>query len=138
MTTTGPDAALDAFTANVRRTLERNGYPARRVALPLERMYEVAHEKGLNFNKALALLEGQGVAHEKTPEKVIFYPKPDPAAAPASQPADFASMLAKAQEMMKSMSPEELKELQDLVAGMSDEERREMLAKAKEMGIGPG
>ena len=48
---------IETFVANITRTLEKNGYPGKRVALPLERMYEVAHEKGLNFNKALEVLQ---------------------------------------------------------------------------------
>lgn len=121
---------IDTFVANITRTLEKNGYPGKRVALPLERMYEVAHEKGLNFNKALEALQAKGVEHEKTTEKVIFYPK----AAAAAMP-NMGAMFEQAQDMMKNMSPEQLKAIQDMVANMTDDDKLEMMKKAKEMGL---
>ncbi len=105
------DTPLEPFLANIVKTLTKNGFPAQRVALPLERMYEVAYEKGLNFNKALAALDERGIAHEKTSEKIIFFPK-----------ADFADMMAEAQKIF---------------AGMTDEQRQELMEKAKEMGLSP-
>ena len=104
-------AELEPFLANIVKTLSKSGFPEKRVALPLERMYEVAHEKGLNFNKALAALEERGISHEKTSEKIIFFPK-----------ADFADMMAQAQQ---------------LFAGMTEEQRAELMQKAKEMGFAP-
>jgi hypothetical protein len=121
--------SIETFVENIARTLEKNGYPDKRVALPLERMYEVAHEKGLNFNKALELLESKGIAHEKTTEKVIFFPK-----AVSARP-DFGAMYAQAQEMMKNMSPEQLKAIQDMVANMTDEQKLDMMKQAREMGL---
>ena len=84
---------LETFVANITRTLEKNGYPSKRVALPLERMYEVAHEKGLNFNKALELLLTKGINHEKTAEKVIFFPKVAPVAGASKMDAMFEQAL---------------------------------------------
>lgn len=121
---------IDTFVANITRTLEKNGYPAKRVALPLERMYEVAHEKGLNFNKALEALQAQGIEHEKTTEKVIFFPKPAASAIP-----DMGSMFAEAQEVLKKMSPEQLKTIQEMVANMTDDQKLEMMKQAKDMGL---
>ncbi len=118
---------IDTFVANITRTLEKNGFPGKRVALPLERMYEVAHEKGLNFNKALEELQARGVEHEKTTEKVIFFPR-----AAASKVDD---MFQQAQEMMKNMSPEQLKAIQDMVANMTDDQKLEMMKQAKDMGL---
>lgn len=37
-------------------------------------MYESAAAKDLSFNKVLEALAARGIAHEKTPEKVIFLP----------------------------------------------------------------
>lgn len=122
---------LETFVANITRTLEKNGYPGKRVALPLERMYEVAHEKGLNFNKAIELLGAQGIDHEKTAEKVIFFPK----VAPVADGAKMDAMFQQAQEMMKNMSPEQLKAIQDMVANMTDDQKLEMMKQAKNMGL---
>jgi hypothetical protein len=144
-----------SFLASIERTLEKNGFPERRVALPLERMYEVAAEKGLNFNKALALLETKGIAHDKTPERVIFCrpedrgaalnaaddpttdsvgdPADSPAAPPRVNPAD---LMARAQAMLASMSPEEMERMRAMIDGLSDEEKADLLARARAMGIG--
>lgn len=121
---------LEIFVANITHTLQKNGYPTKRVALPLDRMYEVAHDKGLNFNKALELLQTQGVEHEKTTEKVVFFPKAAVEATP-----DFAAMASQAQEMMQNMSPEQLKAIQDMVANMTDDQKLEMMKQAKDMGL---
>jgi len=103
------EQAYEPLITNVLRILTKNGYPAKRVALPLDRMYEVAYEKGLNFNKALEILKAKGIDHEKTTEKIIFFPD-----------GDMADMMAKAQEML---------------AKMSDGEKAELMQKAKEMGF---
>lgn len=121
---------IETFAANITRTLQKNGYPGQRVALPLERMYEVAHEKGLNFNKALELLATLGIDHEKTTEKVIFFPKEE-----AKPKLDFATLATQAQEMMKNMSPEQLKAVQDMVQNMTEDQKLDMMRQAKEMGL---
>ena len=123
---------LNRFSQDILANLEKNGYPANRVALPLEKMYEVAHNKGLNFNKALELLGNKGVAHEKTTEKVIFYPKEENALPSLDKMKEMAKH---AEEMMKNMSPEDLKKVQDMVANMSESERQEMLSQAKNLGL---
>lgn len=103
------ESPIEPFLANIVKTLTKNGFPEKRVTLPLERMYEVAHQKGLNFNKALVLLEERGISHEKTSEKIIFFPK-----------QDFAAMMEQAQKIF---------------AEMTDEQRNELMKKAREMGL---
>jgi hypothetical protein len=124
--------SYEPFVANLVRVLEKHGYPDKRVALPLEKMYEVAYEKQLSFNKALEQLRERGIDHEKTNDKIIFFPLTTEAEAP---PPEMASMMAEAMKMMQSMSPEQLAELQKMVMGMSDDEKAEMLKKAREMGL---
>jgi hypothetical protein len=147
--TPGAPAGYEPFVANVVATLEKNGYPAKRVSLPLEKMYEVAYGKGLNFNKALELLAARGIAHEKTVDKIVFFPAAEKPQAPTAPDLgalgglgglgdDPAAMLAKVEEMMKAMSPEQLAEMQRMVERMSPEEREEMLRKARAMGLGGG
>jgi hypothetical protein len=135
---TPPNAeTVEAFAANVIRTLEKSGYPGKRVSLPLERMYEVAHGKGLNFNKVLDLLAAQGIAHEKTTTKIVFFPAEAGATSPAPPSGDLASMLAQARELMKTMTPEQLQEIQNMVTSMSDDEKASMLERAKDLGLKP-
>jgi hypothetical protein len=95
-----PDQALEEFVLNIVKNLAKSGFPRNRVALPLERMYEVAHGKGLNFNKALDRLAERGITHEKTNEKIIFFAAPQ-----------FGDMMAEAQKIFASMTDEQRAEL---------------------------
>jgi hypothetical protein len=64
------------FIANLLKNLMQNGFPEKKVALPLEKLYESAHSKNVNFNKVLTfLLEEKDIDHEKTSTKIIFFPK---------------------------------------------------------------
>lgn len=106
--------------------IETNGFPAKKVSLPLEKMYEVADNKGENLNKILEELKAQGIDHEKTTDKIIFK-----SALPNLDPQAFA----KAQEMMKGMGEQEMQKLQEQVANMSDEEKEKLMEQAKAMGL---
>ncbi len=140
------DKSYDAFLDSIIANLKKNGFPGRRVSLPLEKMYEVAHSKQLNFNKALTLLDEQGIGHERTSTRIVFFdaialaanaadePLVEPAAAP---PGSMQEMMAKAAEMMQGMTPEQLSQLQRMVESMSDEDKAAMMQKAKDMGLAP-
>ena len=122
------------FVTNILSILEKNGYPENRVTLPLERMYEVAHAKQLNFNKVLDQLRERGIDHEKTTEKIIFFPLASQNEAPSNSP-DLSQIMNQAMEMMQMLSPEQRAELQKTVMGMSDSEKADLLQKAREMGL---
>lgn len=126
----------EAFLNNIEQVLTKNGYPDQRVSLPLERMYAVAHEKQLNFNKALAMLSERGIDHEKTTEKIIFFPRPTATTTETEQAPDLNRMMAEAQAMLKNMSPQQIAELQSMVANMSPKDREELLRKARDLGLG--
>jgi hypothetical protein len=142
------------FVQSVIDNVKKNGFPDKKVAFPLEQMYEKAHAKGINFNKVLETLDEIQIAHEKTPEKIIFYPKdrmPNPGA--GSNPMDsfanaFANidpnmfknmnlpdLIAAASKMMQNMTPEQLKSIKDMYENMSEEERAALLENAKKMGL---
>jgi ATP-dependent DNA ligase len=106
--------------------IKSNGFPDKKVSLSLEKMYEVADNKGENLNTILEELKSMGVDHEKTPDKIIFQ-NGLPNRAPAG--------LEKAQQKMKDMDPKEMKKLQDQVANMSEEEKEKLMEQAKAMGL---
>ncbi|MCF8058402.1 MAG: hypothetical protein K9K67_03840 [Bacteriovoracaceae bacterium] len=106
--------------------IKSNGFPAKKVSLPLEKMYEVADSKGENLNTILEDLKVQGIDHEKTLDKIIFK-----SALPNLGPAGFE----KAQQMMSDMGPEEMRKLQEQVANMSEEEREKLMEQARAMGL---
>ena len=143
------DPAYAPLLDNILKTLAKNGYPERRVALPLDRMYEVAYEKQLNFNKALAFLADQGVAHEKTETKIIFFPKVDAAPTAGLDPfAAFAGfdpatmdaqsmqdMMSRAEQLLKTISPEQRAQIETMYRDMSPEQRADLERQARELGV---
>jgi hypothetical protein len=133
--------ALAAFVDRVVAQLTKSGYPERRVAFALERMYESAAAKGLSFNKVLEQLAERGIAHEKTPEKVIFAPAEVlPPLPPGFDPAMFAGMsqeqlMATAQTAMQQMDPEQLAALRTMIEGMTPEQQAAMIEQARKLGL---
>ncbi len=131
----------EKFIADLLQTLNKNGFPSKKVALPLEKMYEIAHQKGLNFNKILAELETQDIMAEKSTQRGIFSPKKEMAsAAPLGfDPSVFAGldptqMMEKVQEVLKTMTPEQMDAVKKTFDNLSAEEKADILKKGKEMG----
>jgi hypothetical protein len=141
MKNTEPDMAQ-----NIMQTLKKHGFPDKKVALPLERMYEIAHRDGLNFNKVLAELKGMGVGHEKTTEKIIFFKRDGSAAlgdhGDRSTPWDLSSLnmeqlRQQSESMMKTLSPDQLNDLQKMLQSLTPEERQHLEHLARSLA-GPG
>ncbi len=135
-----------AFVEHVVRQLAKHGYPDRCVSFPIERMYESAAAKDLSFNTVLDALAQRGIAHEKTPEKVIFSPAtsapslPDPSAFAGLDPAMFAGLsteqlMAAAQNAMQQMGPEQLSAVRAMIEGMTPEQQAEMVEQARKLGL---
>ena len=118
---------MQKFIEQIIKNLESNGFPAKRVSLPTERMYEIADEKGLSFNAVLdEMKKSHGITADIGPERTIFW---------QDRKMNHADMFAQAQEMMSKMGPEELKQMQDMVMNMSPEQKAELMKKAKDMGM---
>jgi hypothetical protein len=105
------------FVQSVIDNVKKNGFPDKKVAFPLEQMYEIAEKKGINFNKVLQTLDEIQIAHEKTPEKIVFFPKdrnlhPSPESSDVN-PKDAASKMAANlnPDMLKNLNPDMLKNL---------------------------
>lgn len=125
---------MNEFVLHILNILQTNGFPAKRVSLPTEKMYEVADNKGLNFNRVLeSLKENHQVDYQITTDKIIFFPLE--LAKASNQAGNQEDMMKQAQEMMSKMSPEELKKIQDMLMNMSEEDKAELMKKGKEMGF---
>ncbi len=118
---------LDNFKEQVLKNLRNHGYPEKSISFPLEKMYEVADNKGLSFNKVLDVLKEEGHHSELTVDKVIFYKFED-------EVLDD-NFMNQAQDMMANMTPEQLESIQEMILGMSQEDRENLLKKGKDMGI---
>ncbi len=146
MTDSSNDTLL-AFVDHLVGQLAKNGYPERRVAFPIERMYESADAKGLSFNKVLEVLAQRGIGHEKTPEKVIFAPAVVASEVSVSSPLggfdpamlegmSQEQLVGAAQAMMQQLDPEQLGALRSMLEGMTPEQQAEMVEQARKLGLG--
>ena len=125
---------MQNFIDRIVSTLEANGFPSKKVSLPTEKMYEAADNKGLSFNAVLEKMkEDLQIEAQIGAEKTVFT-KLQLSDNPF-EGMDQDDMMAKAQEMMGKMSPEELKAIQDQILNMSPEQKAEMMKKGKEMGL---
>lgn len=141
--------AYREFLDSIRHTLERNGFPEKRVALPLERMNQVSKDKGLDFGEALVLLREQGVDHDIEATRVIFRPSTqtpdlssispaladklrrlaevlqgiDPSEIAALQGMSKFKLLFKARELAKKFTPEQIAKMQEIFSSLTDEEK---------------
>lgn len=135
------------FVQSVIDNIKKNGFPEKKVSFGLEKMYEIAYNKGINFNKVLDTLGEIQIDHEKTPEKIIFFPKAHVEKTPPTpmdpfagvDPSMFANMnmsdmMKAASEMMQNLTPEQLEAVKKQYDGMSDEQRAELIDKVKKMG----
>ncbi len=111
---------MNEFMDLVLKNLQKNGFPGKRVSLPLEKMYAAAEERGVNFNKVLEQLESEkGIINSKEGERIIFSMK---------------MKMEDIQEMMKNLTPEQLADIQNMYEKMTPEEKEEIMKKGKDMG----
>lgn len=118
---------LNDFKEQVLKNLTNHGYPQKKISFPLEKMYEVADNKGLSFNKVLELLKEEGHASEITVDKVIFYP--------LEEELSEEDIMGQAQEAMANMTPEQLESIQEMILGMNPEDRDALLKKGRDLGL---
>ena len=133
------------FIKQIEVNLKNNGFPEKKVSLPLEKMYEIADTKGLSFNAVLKeMREDLGIESVLETDKVIFSMAQNDTKQ-QNQPFSFNpeelkdmdqdELKEKAQNFMKTMSPEQMAEIQKTFANMSQEEKDEIMKKGKEMGL---
>jgi len=140
------------FIVKIMETLSNHGFPEKKVALSLDKLYESASNKGLSFNRVLEFLKEKGIDHEKTTEKIIFLerqPEAEVVQVEANNPLNdimgmasgmfgnmnLTDMMSKASTLINSMTPEQKAAIQNLYQGMSEEEKQDIMKKAKDMGL---
>ncbi|MDD0851878.1 hypothetical protein HBN50_02170 [Halobacteriovorax sp. GB3] len=125
---------MNEFIEKIIATLESNGFPQKRVSLPVEKMYEAADNRGLNFNNVLEKMKADHqIDYTIETEKVVF----EKSLAQDSAFGDMSKedMMKQANDMMSSMSPEQLRALQEQFANMSEQEKADLMQKGREMGL---
>jgi len=127
---------MEKFIKSIVQNLEENGFPAKKVSLPTEKMYEIADKKGLSFNKILEKLNCDfNVEAKVETEKIIFSKAVCNTSPESPEQIDPQEMMKKAQEMMANMDPAELQKMKDMFTDMSDSEKDDLMQKGKDMGI---
>lgn len=118
---------IESMVASVARNLEKNGFPGRSVAFPLEKLYESAHERGINFNKVREGLRQRGIESELEGNRVIFFkaiPKNDLGFDLSDAFSMFESLrhntglMDQMRDAMANLSPDQLKEMSKMVPGL--------------------
>lgn len=127
--------ANNVFLEKIEKNLEKNGFPAKSVSFSMDSLYEAAHKSSANLNKILESLDAKGVSNEKTVDKIIFSKKDMFSADMMDQfkGMDMDNVRDKSEQMMNDMPPEQLEYAKQMFSKMSDEEKKDMMAKAMQM-----
>ncbi len=131
------------FIQDIKNTLSKNGYPNNKVALSMEKMYEIASNKGLNFNKIREKLKSMSIDTQLTDEKILFFPQKPATSFPGLEDIDLESLKGmdktqltqKLTEIVKNMSPDQLSALQNIYQNLNEDQKADILRKSQEMGL---
>ncbi|MBD64621.1 MAG: hypothetical protein CME62_05415 [Halobacteriovoraceae bacterium] len=124
------------FIEKILNTLKENGFPDKKVSLPTLKMYEAADKRELSFNKVIEELKNTiDIDVEITDEKVIFSQKSTEAPNPEINPFDKEQLFKQAGDMLKNMSPDQIKQMQDMFMNMTEEEKEELMEKGRDLGL---
>ena len=101
-------------------------------------MYEISDKKGVSLNSVLDHLRDDfSIESDIGVDKITF----QKLAAPAQDTTNpfeglgGENLMQKAQEMMAKMDPAELQKIQDQFMNMSEDEKANLMAQGKDMGI---
>ena len=120
----------DKFLNLLESNLKSNGFPVKKVAFDIEKIYEIADKYELSFNALKEDLHNLNIEFETTSEKIIF------SKVESREFNNNQDMFDQAQEMLSKMSPEEIQNIQKMYERMSDVEKQDLLKKAQELGLG--
>lgn len=124
---------MNEFIESIITNLQSNGFPAKKVSLPTDKMYEAADKRGLSFNRVLEKMkEEHRINAEIGAEKIIFSEEVVTSEAPSFNQED---LIRQAQEMMAQMDPEELRKIQQAFEEMTPDEKDEIFKRGKDLGI---
>lgn len=126
---------MDKFIKSIVSNLESNGFPLKKVSLPTVKMFEIADNRGFSLNKVFDQMKTElNIDTEIGDEKIIFFQvklEENPFGELGSE-----NMIKKAQGLMRDMDPAELKKIQEQFMSMSDEDKADLLARGKDLGLG--
>jgi hypothetical protein len=139
---------MSEFQENLINQLQKNGFPERAVAFPLEALFESASRKGFSFNKIRDRLSAVGIETELEDTRVVFRAAVPQSSSVETDGSEALGFDAAAADVLANISPEQMKTFRDMVSkvspsemsamksqldAMSDAEKAEMMRKMKEM-----
>ena len=139
---------MSEFQENLINQLQKNGFPERAVAFPLEALFESASRKGFSFNKIRDRLSAVGIETELEDTRVVFRAAVPQSSSVETDGSEALGFDAAAADVLANISPEQMKTFRDIVSkvspsemsamksqldAMSDAEKAEMMRKMKEM-----
>ena len=115
-------------------SIQKNGYPAKRVSLPFQAIFNTCKNNNVSLTSVLKNLEAQNVLNEISNDKILFYHKDFKNKAPDKEKPDIPeNLVAEAMKKIKEINPADLEEMEKKVMEMSPEERNELMKHAKNM-----
>ena len=149
----------DQFIDFIKSTLEKNGFPDKKVSLPLAKVKAAAEGKGLDLDMILSRLKMGSIFSELSEEKIVFSDSETEEEASSANPfanmgamgglgdmlggLDLGALQNMSQEdlmgqvtnMMQNMTPEQQQAMMDMYQNMSDEDKENIMNKGKDMGL---
>lgn len=144
----------DQFIDKIVSTIEANGYPDKKVSLPLPKVKAACESKGLELDMILSRLGMKGFYGKESGEKLIFsnVQEEEPASNPfgnmggmgdmfggmdmsALQNMSQEELMGQVSSLMETMTPEQQQGMMDMYKNMSEEDRDQLLNKGKDMGL---
>lgn len=123
--------SMQEFMETIEKNLMKNGFPQKKVAFPLEKLYEEADKKGLSFNKVREALQEKKIYAETNDTKIIFS-STDPKMNMAESLFKGVSSetMRSIEEEMGKLSPDQIAKAQEMLEKMSPEEKEALMAQA--------
>jgi len=136
-------SASNPVTDNIKHSITKNGFPDKVVRLPFKPVYDSCKKNDIALADVLDHLKTENILGAMEGDYIVFR-SPEKAAesvqakeAAPKEDSDDASWWSKlpgigdlpsmAKEAMAKMTPEQLAEIKDRVANMSDEEKKNIL-----------
>ena len=136
-------SASNPVADSIRHSITKNGFPRKVVRLPFKPVYDSCKKNGTALADVLNQLKAENIIGSTEGDYIVFR-SPEQAAeavqakeATANESSDDPSWWSKlpgmgdlsgmAKDAMDKMTPEQLAEVKDRVANMSDEEKKNIL-----------
>ena len=144
----------DQFIDFIKQTIEKNGFPEKKVALPLAKVQSAAENKGLDLDMILSRLGMFGFHGNIVGDKIVFadHQQAMPQTSPVDQLGGMSDMLGgldlgalknmsqedlmgQVSDLMGNMTEEQQQNMMDMYQNMSPQEKEKIMGKAKDMGM---